>query len=547
MTDIFLFYFEMSLSVGVIVAALMLLAPFLNKRYAAKWKYLIWICLALRLLIPFNVGNVQPVRDIPPQAETQTSLKSEEKHTEPPADMAMSPRRVIVEIPTQMTAPIAVQTAKSKRSISMLDIAVFVWMIGSLIFLSVHLVSCLLYKRQVVRRGTVIEDTGILYQISDLKQELHIKGAVRAIEYPQADSPMIIGFLEPVLVLPEEQYSPEELFFILKHELVHLKRKDVFFKLLFVAANAVHWFNPLIWFMQKEAVVDMELSCDERVTRGTDYAVRKAYTETLLSTIYKRGTKRTALSTQFYGGKRIMKKRFNNILAKNGKKNGIVLLICAVILIASLGTLLGCTLVKRNTEAASGQPGGEADLSNIPSETDASENESDAENVGFYDRIKDTFAAAGLFSNDLDAENSIGPFFDIDLNEWGEVTFVTLEPEHEFYLLGNGKVLYQFPQVSDFDPYDVSYLFSGDINGDNKIEILIIFERYTGADQHTKLCIYEDHGDEFVYNKDLSDDINENLPAWIRDSTGIYNWIYSNYIIHMDTFSVTAFDLMTFF
>ncbi len=572
MTDIFLSYFELSLSIGVIVGALILLAPILNKRYAAKWKYLIWICLALRLLTPFHVGNVQPVRDIPLQAETQTSLMSEEKHKEPPAEAAMPPTRVIVEIPSQMTAPIAVQTPKSKRSISMLDIVVFVWMIGCLIFISVHLVSCLLYKRQVVRRGTVIEDTGILYQISELKQELHIKGAVRAIEYPQADSPMIIGFMEPVLVLPEVQYSPEELFFILKHELVHLKRKDVFFKLLFVAANAVHWFNPLIWVMQKEAAVDMELSCDERVTRGTDYAVRKAYTETLLSTIHKRGTKRTALSTQFYGGKRIMKKRFNNILSKNGKKNGIALLICAVILIASLGTLLGCTLVKRDTGAAPGQPGGEAGVSNIPSEKDALENESetkrlndlysdvkeypveqivelssDAENAELYDRIRDIFAAADLFSNDLDAENCIGPFFDIDLNEWGKVTFVTLKPEHDFYLLGNGKVLYQFPHVSDFDPYDVSYIFSGDINGDNKKELLIIFERYTGAVQHTKLCIYEDHGDEFVYNKDLSDEINENLPAGIHDHTGIYNWIYSRYIMHMDTYSVSAFDIMTFF
>lgn len=58
------------------------------------------------------------------------------------------------------------------------------------------------------------------------------------------------------------------MFFLLKHELVHLKRKDVYWKLLFVAANAFHWFNPLIWVMHREAVVDLELSCDERVLEG---------------------------------------------------------------------------------------------------------------------------------------------------------------------------------------------------------------------------------------------------------------------------------------
>ena len=170
------------------------------------------------------------------------------------------------------------------------------------------------------------------------------------IKCPEADSPMIIGFLKPVLVLPKEQYNVNELYFILKHELVHLKRGDVYLKLLFVAANAVHWFNPLIWMMQKEASVDMELSCDERVTQGTSYDMRKAYTETLLSTLHKRCAKRTALSTQFYGGKEVMKKRFKNILLKNRKKNGILILLCVIFLTISFGTLIACSIAKENDE-----------------------------------------------------------------------------------------------------------------------------------------------------------------------------------------------------
>lgn len=90
---------------------------------------------------------------------------------------------------------------------------------------------------------------------------------------------MIMGFFTPVLVLPNRQYDPEKLHFILKHEMIHLKRRDVYKKLLFMTANAVHWFNPLMWLMQREAVIDMELSCDERVTQGEGYAVKKAYTE----------------------------------------------------------------------------------------------------------------------------------------------------------------------------------------------------------------------------------------------------------------------------
>lgn len=362
MTNTFLSVFEISVSISLIVAVLILLTSFLNKRYAAKWKYLIWIILALRLLVPFSGDYVQSAIDKLPQIGARNALESEEKHTGTPSDVTMPSGRVIVEIPPQMTTPIAMPSEKGSSSITLLDLVAFVWMTGSLIFMSVHLISYLHYKNQVMKWGSVIEDTHILHRMCELKRELNIKRTIHIVEFSEADSPMIIGFLKPVLVLPNQQYSSEELFFILKHELVHLKRGDVYLKLLFVAVNAVHWFNPLIWIMQKEAAVDMELSCDERVTQGTNYTVRKAYTETLLSTLHKRCTNRSALLTQFYGGKEIMKRRFKNILLQKEKKNGIFVLICAVILTISFGTLVGCSMIEedvKDVEDVSDQSGNE--------------------------------------------------------------------------------------------------------------------------------------------------------------------------------------------
>lgn len=350
MGNIFLSILGISVSVGLIVIGLILLTPFLNKRYAAKWKYLIWIFLALRLLIPFSGANRQDVMDRISQQKAETSSESEENDANNPSETAMPYRGMIVEIPVQMTTPINASSGKNTADITMLDVVTLVWIIGSLIVISVHLISYSHYKRQVVKKGRIIKETRILSQIFRLKRELHISRTVCVMEYDEAESPMIIGFIKPVLVLPKEQYNSEDLFFILKHELVHFKRGDVYLKLLFVTANAVHWFNPIIWIMQKEAVIDMELSCDERVTQGTSFALRKAYTETLLSMLHKQCVRKTVLSTQFYGGTKIMKKRFKNILIKNRKKNGISILICAVILSITLGMMVGCSVTKENTE-----------------------------------------------------------------------------------------------------------------------------------------------------------------------------------------------------
>ncbi len=349
MGNIFLSILGISVSIGLIVIGLILLTPFLSKRYAAKWKYMIWIFLSLRLLVPFSGLNGQYVMDRMSQPEIQTISESEENNTNNFIDTATPYRRIVVEIPAQMTTPIKAPSDKNQTGTTMLDIVALVWIIGSLIFISVHFISYFHYRRQVMKKGRMIKEVCILSQLFQLKRELHIRCTVYVMEYSEAESPMIIGFIKPVLVLPKEQYSSEDLFFILKHELVHLKRGDVYLKLLFVTANAVHWFNPFIWIMQKEAVIDMELSCDEKVTQGASYELRKAYTETLLSMLHKRCVRKTVLSTQFYEGTKIMKKRFKNILIRNRKKNGISILICAVILSITLGMLVGCSVTKENT------------------------------------------------------------------------------------------------------------------------------------------------------------------------------------------------------
>ena len=350
MGTLFLSILGISVSIGLIVIGLIFLTPFLNKRYAAKWKYLIWIFLALRLLVPFSGANGQDVMDRISQLKVKTSSESEENDTDKPTDILIPYRRIVVEIPTQMTTPIKALSEESTADITMLDLVSLVWIIGSLIYLSVHLISYFHYKRQVIKKGRMIKETRIFSQIFQLSRELHIRRKLCVMEYDEAESPMITGFIKPVLVLPKEQYDSEDLYFILKHELVHLKRGDLYLKLIFVTANAVHWFNPFIWIMQKEAAIDMELSCDERVIQGTGFALRKAYTETLFSMLHKQCVRKTVLTTQFYGGTRIMKKRFKNILIRSRKKNGISVLICAVVLSVALGMLAGCSVKKENTE-----------------------------------------------------------------------------------------------------------------------------------------------------------------------------------------------------
>ena len=82
MTNMFLSFLEISIPISLIIVLLLLLTPVLNKRYAAKWKYWIWIVLTLRLIIPLGGNGRQPVADMQPQMADQALLSTLHKQKE---------------------------------------------------------------------------------------------------------------------------------------------------------------------------------------------------------------------------------------------------------------------------------------------------------------------------------------------------------------------------------------------------------------------------------------------------------------------------------
>jgi hypothetical protein len=59
--------------------------------------------------------------------------------------------------------------------------------------------------------------------------------------------------------------NADELRWVLVHELVHIKRGDLFWESVAWALRTVHWFNPLVWVALRLLRHDREVACDARV------------------------------------------------------------------------------------------------------------------------------------------------------------------------------------------------------------------------------------------------------------------------------------------
>lgn len=305
---------ETSAAVGIIVLLLKLLSAFINRLYAAKWRYITWIILAALLVVPFKLFLPEPVfqmsmpagmvsyillttGDEPKESEPQEAVSQEAGLKEPDSFSSA----VSIMTPADITPPV---------SLTLGMLLAILWMVGTAVFILIHFAGYFFYKKKVWRWNCPIEDPWTAACLQSVCTQLKISGEVPVFINRKITSPMIIGLIHPALLLPEEEHTEKDLCFILRHELIHYKRRDLWIKLLMVIANAVHWFNPLVYLMVHEANRDLELSCDDEVIKGADVEDRKAYSETILASIYLSRTQNGIFTTNFYGGTNAIKREF---------------------------------------------------------------------------------------------------------------------------------------------------------------------------------------------------------------------------------------------
>jgi len=341
---VFVSYLEISATTSIIILALRLLAPYLNKTYAAKWKYWIWLILAVWLIIPASISlpttpvevNIPNAPIIPSDNVLPNVPSSDVVTVQPDATTIIQPKQILPE---------------AQRTITLLDLIALIWLIGIVAFLIYQMAGYFIFKKKVLRWSRAPQDPRIESAIHSASSQIGLTKRVIPFISDIVSSPLMIGFFRPLLILPCETYSDADLSFIVRHELTHCRRNDLWYKLLLIIANAVHWYNPVIYLMFHEANGDLELSCDDAIINGMSFAERKVYTETILASIQRQGMRKTALSTYFYGGQRTMKNRFINILNTKRKKNGALVLLTVVLAVGIVGGLVGWTTANSEPNA----------------------------------------------------------------------------------------------------------------------------------------------------------------------------------------------------
>lgn len=334
-----------SLLGSLAILAMLVLKPLWRERHRAKTRCWLWLALAAFLLLPvdFSVKNA-PVQAAPPKDYTlfvgtdKTTIQSTDNLF---GDMAEKSGQSPAQVrDTIIQRPVTNPEQKTTRYIPVTTILFYGYLAGAAAFLLYQGVSYALFRRTVRRWKRDVARADYASLLSDTARDLGVS-APEMIVCEAISTPAVTGLLRPRLLLPHERYDVQELRYILRHELCHLKRRDMLLKLVLLAANAMHWFNPVVYLMLRQADEDIELACDSAATDGLELPERAAYSRTLLAAVQS-SVRALPATTCFGGTVERLKRRITNVLGAQKKRGlGVVALVLALTLTAGCAVSWG--------------------------------------------------------------------------------------------------------------------------------------------------------------------------------------------------------------
>lgn len=208
--------------------------------------------------------------------------------------------------------------------------ALWLWVAVSLVLWNVW--KLLRYRRFIEQASNKVNIR--LQQLAVEEARLAgIRGEVRLLASPLAQSPTLVGFFRPTILLPSEQVPDSDARFILAHELTHFRRKDLWKKLLFLMVRCIHWFNPIVYLLNRDFSRWLETSCDEYVVSSLDHDQRKEYGRLLINYAPASRYAGPKLYVSFASCRYKLKRRISIMLNSNKKSRSLLGLVLALTLV----------------------------------------------------------------------------------------------------------------------------------------------------------------------------------------------------------------------
>ena len=284
---------KLNIIAAVIILLVKVLATLFKGQVSARWKYFIWLLIAVSLCVPVRLPANLALVDFKVQRSSQQDpqeLKTtdhavrsgeSQKITET-VSSSNSNRKSMTEIPEQKRT-VMWESDKWMRSGAVIFCSV--WMSVAVLKMAGELLAYYLSMKKLERMSLPVSDPVSIQMYREACRRRHVRRIPELRQNAGLTTPLLAGLFHTRLYLPAAGYSAEERKLVFYHELTHYCHRDLWYKMLLRICASIYWFNPFLLIMLKEADKDIENLCDTAVIHRVNQSDHRLYRQLLLRTV----------------------------------------------------------------------------------------------------------------------------------------------------------------------------------------------------------------------------------------------------------------------
>ena len=360
MADILKLFLEISTMASVMIGIVLVIRRVLAKKMNPAVMLALWGMVLLRLMLPFTLTSPVSFDDLLPEkavavsAAEETTIIPDQTTTNQALDYnysgltegsAQAETPAVQQNMTQSpeTTAVGVSLSDVLADIPWWSVLAAVWIAGmaATLYFAIH--KAVRFRKKL-RFCRPVADKAIFALIQRYKKDIGIKRGVSVIECDFVSAPAVFGYFKPCILIPSRfinEMGRNSLGAILLHEIYHIRCHDILMNYVWLAAKALHWFNPLVWLAYKWFQDDVEVRRDQKVARMLKKDGAFVYSQSLLEAArFARETTAVTALAALFGNKGKLKERVVRLVKphRKSKSAAVISALLALIMAAACFT-----------------------------------------------------------------------------------------------------------------------------------------------------------------------------------------------------------------
>ncbi len=219
---------------------------------------------------------------------------------------------------------------------------IIVWILAAVMWLMYELKDYCKTRKRVLNCADQVLTREESICLEQMKKRCGVMRKVTVYQDEAGGKTITFGFFKPV-ILCDQKPGTLDAELLLCHELVHIKRCDVWWKMLVQCVVMLHWWNPVAWILYRDYERVSEWSCDEIVVQDRTRNEIKRYLYLLIQESMKKevcGRPYRSWVTGFGSDARKLKKRMDNVMRMKKWNKAMMGAIVGVFVLANSLTVL---------------------------------------------------------------------------------------------------------------------------------------------------------------------------------------------------------------